>query len=137
MNPQQISLFQSKATDDWQTPKWLYDKLNEEFHFNFDPCPLQSTFDGLKISWGKRNYVNPPYSKIKDFLKKAHYELKEGRAEICVFLTFSNTDTAWFHDYIYGKSELRFLRGRLKFVNSEGKIMNSAMRPSMVAILRA
>ena len=37
MNKQQISLFQSKKTDDWQTPVWLYDSLNKEFNFDFDP----------------------------------------------------------------------------------------------------
>ena len=95
-----------------------------------------STFDGLTIPWGKRNFVNPPYSKIKDFLKKAHYELGGGNAELCVFLTFSNTDTGWFHDYLYGKAELRFIRGRLKFMDAGGKVLNSAMRPSMIAILK-
>ena len=47
MNEQTIKLFQSKKTDNWQTPKWLYDELNEEFDFDFDPCPLNSTFNGL------------------------------------------------------------------------------------------
>ena len=62
MNKQQIKLFASKKTDNWQTPKWLYDELDAEFHFNFDPCPLNSTFDGLKCDWGESNFVNPPYS---------------------------------------------------------------------------
>ena len=72
MNTQQIKLFQSKKTDDWQTPQWLYDELNDEFDFDFDPCPLNSTFDGLLCDWGKRNFINPPYSNVKGFLKKAH-----------------------------------------------------------------
>lgn len=38
--------------DDWKTPKEFYDKLDQEFHFDFDPCPLKSSFDGLAISWG-------------------------------------------------------------------------------------
>ena len=33
--------------DDWKTPDWLYNELNEEYHFDFDPCPYQSDFDGL------------------------------------------------------------------------------------------
>ena len=41
-----------KHSDNWATPKWLYDKLNTEFRFDFDPCPLHSPFDGLTCEWG-------------------------------------------------------------------------------------
>ena len=135
MNKQQIKLFSSKKTDNWSTPDYLYKKLDQEFNFDFDPCPLNSTFDGLTIQWGKRNFVNPPYSNVVGFLQKAHYELEYGKAELCVFLTFANTDTKWFHNYCYNIGELRFIKGRLKFVDENGKIKNSAMRPSMLVIL--
>ena len=72
MEKHQIKLFQSKKTDNWATPQWLYDKLNDEFDFDFDPCPLNSKIDGLNIKWGKRNFVNPPYSNVTGFLIKAH-----------------------------------------------------------------
>lgn len=136
MNEQQIGLFQSKTTDDWCTPKKLYDELDKEFKFDFDPCPLHSTFDGLTVKWGKRNFVNPPYSKVSEFLNKAWDEINNGNAELCVFLTFSNTDTRWFHNSIYNKTTIRFIKGRLKFTSADGKTINSAMRPSMLAILR-
>lgn len=42
----------------------------------------------------------------------------------------ARTDTQWFHDYIYGKAEVRFIRGRLKF----GEARNSAPFPSMIVI---
>lgn len=59
--------------DDWATPKDFYKKLDAIYHFDFDPCPYQADFDGLKISWGKRNFINPPYSrKLKEaFVRKA------------------------------------------------------------------
>lgn len=136
MNEQQIRLFASKRTDDWQTPKWLYNELNAEFGFDFDPCPLNAGVDGLMVSWGKINFVNPPYSKIKAFLQKAWYEIDMGNAQVCVFLTFANTDTEWFHRYIYHRAEIRFLKGRLKFSDAQGKVLNSAMRPSMVCVLK-
>ena len=137
MDKHQIKLFQSKKTDNWATPQWLYDKLNDEFDFDFDPCPLNSKVDGLNIKWGKRNFVNPPYSNVTGFLKKAHKELKNGNADLCVFLVFSNTDTKWFHNYCYNQSELRFIKGRLKFVDENGETKNSAMRPSMIVIFRS
>ena len=49
--------------DNWKTPKDFYGPLNAIFDFDFDPCPLNSTFDGLSIEWGQRNFVNPPYSR--------------------------------------------------------------------------
>jgi len=135
MDKQQIKLFSSKKSDNWQTPTWLYKELDKEFKFDFDPCPLKPTFDGLKVKWGKRNFVNPPYKKIKEFLVKGWQEIKKGNAETCVFLTFANTDTRWFHNLPYGAVEIRFIMGRLKFLDESGKVQNSAMRPSMIAIL--
>ena len=141
MDSNTIELFTSTQTDNWQTPPDLYAKLHKEFNFDFDPCPLNSTTDGLKINWGKRNFVNPPYSNVAGFLKKAYSELKRGRAELVVFLTFANTDTNWFHDYCYGDEtpldlicDLRFIKGRLQFLNENGLTINSAMRPSILMI---
>ena len=60
-------------SDNWETPKELYNSLNAEFDFDFDPCPINcKSFDGLEIDWGKSNFVNPPYSqKLKElFVKK-------------------------------------------------------------------
>ncbi len=137
MDNNTIRLFSSRKTDNWQTPKYLYNQLNMEFNFDCDPCPLNSQIDGLLVNWGKRCFVNPPYSKVKQFLEKAHEELSK-ETELCVFLVFANTDTKWFHDYIYNKSnvEIRFLKGRLKFLDENGKLQNSAMRPSMICIFR-
>ena len=36
-------------SDNWETPKDFYNELNKEFNFDFDPCPLNSSFDGLSI----------------------------------------------------------------------------------------
>ena len=59
--------------DDWKTPDEFYKMLDEKYHFDFDPCPYQSDFDGLSIEWGQRNFINPPYSrKLKEaFVRKA------------------------------------------------------------------
>jgi phage N-6-adenine-methyltransferase len=125
----------SKNSDDWATPKDFYDKLNLEFNFTFDPCPLNADFDGLNIDWSGNVYINPPYSNIKGFLEKARGELNKNNCNLCVFLIPSRTDTKWFHEYIYIRDnvELRFIKGRLKFGNSK----NSAPFPSMVVIMRS
>jgi len=50
----------------WLTPPELMKSLNDEFHFDFDPCPYPKPegFDGLTAEWGKSNYVNPPFGSI-------------------------------------------------------------------------
>ena len=114
-------------TDVWSTPPDFYKKLDDEFHFDFDPCPLNPKFDGLEIQWKARNFMNPPYGRvIGKWVKKA----SENPTTVC--LLPARTDTKWFHDYIYGKAEIRFIKGRLKFGGSK----NSAPFPSMVVIFK-
>ena len=125
--------------DNWATPKELYDQLHEEFKFDFDPCPLYADFDGLEIDWGDRNFINPPYSrKLKDaFVKKAIEETNKNK--LCVMLLPVSTSTVLFHDYIQpNANEIRFLRGRVKFVgiNTFGEeVSNKAgMHDSMIVV---
>jgi hypothetical protein len=49
----------SVERDHQATPSSLYDPLNQEFLFDFDPCPLHEIdslsgkkIDGLKMDWG-------------------------------------------------------------------------------------
>lgn len=125
--------------DNWATPKEFYNTLNNEFKFDFDPCPLFATEDGLIKEWGNRNYVNPPYSrKLKEaFIKKAIIESKKGK--LCVMLLPVSTSTKIFHDYILpNKKEIRFIRGRIHFegINTKGeKVSDKAgMHDSMIVI---
>ena len=120
----------SSIKQDWTTPKDFYNKLNEEFNFDFDPCPTNPSFDGLKIEWKERNFVNPPYNSQKDWILKAIEESKKGK--LSVLLIPARTDTKVFHEYIYGKYEIRFIKGRLKFGGGKG----SAPFPSMLVIIK-
>lgn len=123
----------SSASDHWETPTRVFESLNKEFCFNFDPCPLHSVFNGLSINWFGNVFVNPPYSDIQNFLNKALEELNAGRISVCVFLVPARTCTRWFHDLVLPNvSEVRFIKGRLKFGNSK----NSAPFPSMILVFR-
>lgn len=46
----------TSLTPHWATPKWLYQELNKEFHFNDDPCPLHPVEDGLEREWGGEDF---------------------------------------------------------------------------------
>ena len=127
-------------SNDWATPKEFYDKLNDEFNFNFDPCPLQSKFDGLEIEWKERNFINPPYSrKLKEeFIRKAFEESQKGK--LCVMLLPVSTSTIIFHEVIYPNAEIRFIRRRIKFIGTntfgEKVTNNCGMHDSMIVIFR-
>lgn len=122
----------SSADQTWKTPKLLYEGLDREFHFDFDPCPSNPTFNGLQVSWGKRNFVNPPYDRITEWVEKAWCEKQKGNL-VCM-LTPARTDTKWFHRYVLPyASEIRFLQGRLRF-NDNPNYLARAPFPSMVFI---
>jgi len=128
----------SEVNDHWATPPALYEKLNAEFNFDFDPCPLRSTFDGLSptVKWGKSNFINPPYN-AKDkprFINRAFDEWQGGAT--CVLLIPAAVSTRQFHDLIYPNAEIRFLRGRVAFVG-ESREGAKGKHDSMVVIFRA
>lgn len=124
------SLF-SSASGKWKTPPELYAELDKEFHFNFDPCPSNPTFDGLNVEWGKSNYVNPPYGReISRWIAKGFAEAAKGKT--VVFLVPSRTDTKWWHEFIMKAQEIRFIKGRLKFSGHA----NSAPFPSAIVVFK-
>lgn len=133
----------SSATCEWATPQKLFDDLNEEFHFTLDACANAENHkceryytkeqDALKQSWkGETVFCNPPYGKeLQKFVKKAAEEVMNQGTTV-VLLIPARTDTSYFHDYILGKHEIRFIRGRIKF----GGSVHNAPFPSMVVVMR-
>ncbi len=117
-----------------KTPTGFYNQLNEEFHFNFDPCPLNSTINGLEIAWGRYCYINPPYGKaIRSWLEKALFEIEMKHTKLAVFLLPSYTDVKWFHEIVLPHAhEIRFIKGRLKF----GEHNNAAPFANMLVIFK-
>ena len=133
----------SSQTDEWATPQDLFDELNREFGFDLDPCATDfnhkcnkyftKSDNGLSQDWSKQTvFINPPYGrKIGLWVEKA-YRTHQAAGNTIVMLLPARTDTKWFHDYIYSKTEIRFIKGRLKF----GGCKNSAPFPSMIVIYK-
>ena len=80
----------------WITPPELYNQLNEEFAFTFDPCPYPKPedFDGLDAEWGESNYVNPPFGVVihkgkkkgaTAWARKCIEESKKGKKVVMVY----------------------------------------------------
>ena len=138
------SLLSSKKMDQC-TPQYLFDILNHEFNFALDAaateknkkCDLYFTpdNDGLNHSWnvGGAVFCNPPYGRqIGKWVKKAFEESKSGVT--IVMLIPARTDTSYFHDFIYGKAEIRFIKGRIRFTDEYGNTSAPAPFPSMIVI---
>ena len=135
-------MFSSKKTE-WETPQALFDELNREFGFTLDVCALPENAkcdlfftpktDGLSQSL-ERPYVLDESSVWQrlEGVEKAYRESKQNGTTVVCPLP-ARTDTRWFHDYIYGKAEIRFLRGRIKFCWS-GEFSN--VPQSMIVIYR-
>lgn len=139
------ALLSSKKLD-WCTPQAFFDALNEEFSFALDAAATDKTAkcaqyftpetDGLSNPWnaaGGAVFCNPPYGReIGKWVRKAYEEAQQGTT--IVLLIPARTDTTYFHDYIYGKAEIRFVRGRLKFTDDDGNAADPAPFPSMVVV---
>jgi hypothetical protein len=115
----------------WKTPKAFYQALDSEFGFDFDPCPPNPDFDGLSVDWGKCNFVNPPYNEIEKWVRKSYGEWLTGKT--IVMLIPSRTDTKWWHEYVMRATQIRFIKGRLRF----DEHANSAPFPSAVVVFKA
>lgn len=130
----------SSSSAEWATPLALYQALDAEFHFTLDPCATPQNAkcerfftiedDGLAQNWGgARVFCNPPYGReISKWVRKCYEESRKG--SLVVMLIPARTDTSYFHDWIYGKAEIRFIRGRLHFNDSK----QGAPFPSMIVI---
>lgn len=133
----------SSKSNEWSTPQEFFDELDKEFHFTLDPCSTHENCkckkhytieeNGLERNWGGEIvFCNPPYgSEIGKWVEKGYREGTKDKT-VVVMLIPSRTDTKYFHDYIYQRCEIRFIKGRLKF----GDGVNSAPFPSMLVIFR-
>ena len=135
---------------EWETPDSFFQPYAKEFNIKLDVCATRENAkckafydkktNGLHASWAIANeigggksacWMNPPYGRgIEKWVKKAYDEALKGVTTIA--LLPARTDTSWFHNYIYKKHEVRFLKGRIKFVDAS----SSAPFPSMIVIFK-
>lgn len=140
-------LAKSLDSIDWGTPPEIFNQLNQEFKFTLDVCSSKHNHkcdtyftvedDGLKQSWENNVcWCNPPYGRdVKKWVKKAHDECKNNTTT--VLLIPCKTNTNWWHDLIIPNAEVRFLRGRVKFIYPTGEQSKQALPwPLAIVIFR-
>jgi len=127
---------------EWETPPEFFESVNSEFNFTCDVCAtpdktkVPENFytpeqNGLLQKWNGVCWMNPPYGRdISKWVAKAKRERENGTTTVC--LLPSRTDNAWWHQHVMEADEIRFLRGRLKFVGAR----DSAKFASCLVIFR-
>jgi len=152
-----LAVHYSTGKDDWATPPDLFAALDAEFGFTLDVAANSSNTkcglwlgpdsvladDALDYYWPRLHtcWCNPPYSRglQAKFIAKAAEE-QQWRGVTTVMLLPARTDTKAFHQYVWDVAkhqpregvEVRFLKGRLKFVGAK----HGAPFPSMVVVFR-
>ncbi len=135
----------TSKSEDWATPLEFFNLLHAEFDFTLDVCASEwnakcpkfftKQQDGLDRPWApERCWMNPPYGRdIGRWMAKARDEARSGALVVC--LVPARTDTTWWHEFIGQRAEVRFVKGRLKFVHQDGR-GDPAPFPSAVVIYR-
>lgn len=151
-----LGLFSSNS-EEWETPSNLFEELNNEFQFDTDLCASDknakcshyikkgSSYYNTGLDRndtlpyvGKSAFMNPPYGrKIGEFVRKAYLlAFRDKKTVVC--LLPARTDTKWWHNYCMKADEIRFLKGRVKFINPDNRNakLQSAPFPSAIVIFR-
>ena len=122
------SIVGENGSDDWQTPRVIYEALDKRFHFTRDAAATkQNTHcarywtkedDALLMDWSaeKSLFINPPYSKVESFLAKAH---EPGTA---VFLIPFRPQTGFFLRYVWASQhlhEMMIIHRGIRFIHPD------------------
>ena len=128
-------LVSHKGNQDRRTPKALFNELNDEFHFELDPCtsdekegwlgtPYYFTReqDGLAQDWTKYKsiFINPPFNQMPKWVDKSIETCTKSDTTI-VMLVPAKTETRWFHQLLNASclKEIRFTERRVTFDGHE------------------
>jgi len=119
----------------WLIPPEIYEKLNKEFNFTFDPCPYPKEQDALSIEWGESNFVNPPFVSYNGvgptaFVRKAIEENQKGKTIVLTLPT-----RHYINLLIEAGAEVRSL-GRVRWLEVNTKEPMPSPNPVTCFILR-
>lgn len=91
--------------------------------------------DGLKDDWsGRLVFVNPPFSQLLRWLRRAHEQWREGNVETVVCLVPVRSDSTWFHDTLSVDADIYLLQGRVRFLNTQGRSQPTPFSLMVVAL---
>lgn len=130
----------------WQTPKHIFDILNQEFNFDCDVAADENNHlvdrfisereNALSSTtrWGERNFVNPPYDNIAPWVSRCIEEKNRGNTS--VLLVPADTSVKWFRTAWNNANEIRFVSGRINFVRPNGTKGSANNKGSVIFVFR-
>jgi phage N-6-adenine-methyltransferase len=133
--------------DYWHTPPGLFRLLDEEFGFALDAAcsdanclttfGLTEERDALVAEWnyGGAVWCNPPYSKMSEFVHRAWIQSQEHKLTVVLLIPAYTDPGYWWDCIVPHADEIRFLRGRVSFLE-HGQKKESARFPSVVVVFR-
>tara|TARA_R110000851_G_scaffold229501_1_gene382185 strand:- start:44 stop:547 length:504 start_codon:yes stop_codon:yes gene_type:complete len=146
MNTENKSNTPVEIKDLWQTPIEIFKSLDLEFDFTCDVASSkENTLCSVHIDekqnalaideWSSSNWCNPPYSNIGPWVDKAIEQHSLGNTT--VMLVPSDTSVKWFKNAFMSCSEVRFITGRISFINAgTGKAVSGNNKGSVLLIWR-
>lgn len=91
--------------------------------------------NGLVDEWsGRLAFVNPPFSELLLWLRRAHGQWQSGNVTTVVCLIPVRTDSAWFHDVMSFDADMFLLQGRIAFLDSLGRSQNTPFGLMLLAL---
>jgi len=121
-----------KTCDEFCTPYFLFNKLNNIFNFTLDAactsynCKCKEGFfvdkniNGLLERWSGNVFCNPPFSQKSEWVEKAHNEIMANNCNIVVMILPTNSmETSCWHKFIYPNYKYDILQGRVQFIHPD------------------
>lgn len=142
------SVIQLSKDDLWETPRDQYRNIVNNLKITLildvcatpfnTKCPLFFTEkqDGLSQEWDRNFFMNPPYSNVKEWVRKA-YEQHVKHNVTGLALIFNKSDTIWYHKYIHSKAQVIPIQGRIRFCKNGIPGKDPAPYPSIWVLWRA
>jgi len=148
------AIHSSKNTE-WRTPVAAFDTLDREFGFEVDAAASPDnalcdhywtiTDDALSIDWsatiisasggGPTVFLNPPYGRgVGDWVDKAIEQQAKGCTVVMVLMAC--TDTKWWAKLWGSAHEVRFVTGRIRFLDRNGQEKNAAPKGTAIVVFR-
>lgn len=141
-------ILQQPKSHEWETPQSFFDALDAEFGFTLDVAASHKNAkcaayycgewgrNGLHEPWTGVVWCNPPYgNEIGEWVERGYRQAQLGAT--VVMLIPARTETRYWHDYVMRAAEIRFVRGRLRFVGVSGGNGHNAPFPSAVVVFRS
>lgn len=117
-------------SDEWFTPKYIFDALGESF--DLDPASCESEFiyvpskryftildDALTQEWSGFIWLNPPFGKSSD--KEAWFDKFFNHEGGGIALSPCRGGTKWWHTNLQKADAVLFINKRISFIQPNGE----------------